>query len=63
MEIIGIEKGDLNTIDNWVEEESFGRSLARRWPGVGYRLRCVSSPSQGAYSRVTVLLSEDGSLL
>ena len=35
MKIIGIGEGDLNTIDNWVEEESFGQkfgaTMAARW--------------------------------
>ena len=64
MKIIGIGEGDLNTIDNWVEEESFGYEV---WRDDGRALAtaygAISSPSQGAYSRITVLLSEDGSLL
>ena len=64
MKIIGIGEGDLDTIDNWVEEESFGYEVWRddnRDLALAYG--AISSRGQGSYSRVTVLLSEDGSLL
>lgn len=64
MKIIGIGEGDLDAIDNWVEEESFGYEVWRddnRDLALAYG--AISSRSQGAYSRVTVVLSEDGSLL
>ena len=51
VKIIGIGEGDLDTIDNWVEEESFGYEV---WRDDGRALAiahgAISSPSQGAYS-------------
>ena len=64
MKIIGIGEGDLETIDNWVEEESFGYEVWRDDNrDLALAFGAISSRSQWYYSRVTVLLSEDGSLL